>query len=71
MDIELTESQHDGLKSAGEFPTVYDRWSDAKYVLVPAEEFEAWKERVEDERFQTTVARIAHRSAVRALKGDE
>lgn len=65
MPIQLTEPQQRKLDSAGTEPTrVVDPRTNAEYVLVPAAEYEAVREVLEDERQQAAIQSVALRNAV-------
>ena len=70
MSIELTEQQQDELAvPTGTLPQVIDRRTNAVYVLVPVEEYEAIREILEDEREQRAIHAVAAKNAI--LRADE
>jgi hypothetical protein len=65
MTIQLTEQQQEVLDSAGATPPqVVDPRTNSSYVLVPANEYEAVREVLEDERRQAAIRSVALRNAV-------
>lgn len=65
MPIGLTEQQQDALDSLGETPPrIIDPRTSAAYVLVPAAEYEAVREALEDERRQRDIHKIALHNTV-------
>jgi PHD/YefM family antitoxin component YafN of YafNO toxin-antitoxin module len=71
MSLELTEQQQQTLDTFGKTPArvIDPRTSDA-YVLVPAAEYEAVREALEDERQQRAIRAVAVRNAAGRL-GEE
>jgi len=71
VSIELTEQQQQTLDAFGKTPprVIDPRTSDA-YVLIPAAEYEAVREALEDERQQRAIRAVALRNAVGRL-GEE
>jgi PHD/YefM family antitoxin component YafN of YafNO toxin-antitoxin module len=64
MTIELTEQQQQALDMHGEVPPrVIDPRTSAAYYLIPASDFEAIREILEDERRQRTIRAVALRNA--------
>ena len=65
MTIQLTEQQQQELDSAGTEPAkVVDPRTNAEYLLVPAAEYEAVREVLEDERQQEVIRSVALRNSV-------
>jgi hypothetical protein len=65
MTIQLTEQQQQVLDSSGGTPPqVVDPRTNEAYVLVPATEYEAVREVIEDERRQAALHSVALRNAV-------
>jgi hypothetical protein len=65
MPIELTAEQQQTLDATEEVPAqVIDPRTRAAYVLVPAREYEAVREILEDERQQRAIRRVARRNAI-------
>jgi len=64
MTIELTEEQQQAIDAHGEPPRVVDPRTKAQYVLIPAEDYEAVREALEEERRQKAIRRVALRNAV-------
>jgi hypothetical protein len=65
MPIELTEEQQRSLDAAEEVPAqVIDPRTRVAYVLIPAREYEAVREILEDERQQRAIRKVAKRNAV-------
>ena len=66
MSIELTEQQQDELAvPSGTLSQVINRRTNAVYVLVPLEEYEAIREMLEDEREQRAIHAVAARNSLR------
>lgn len=64
MPIELTEQQQRVLDAIGDAPvSVVDPRTSAAYVLVPASEYEAIRELMEDERQQRAIRAVGLRNA--------
>ena len=63
MAIELTEQQQHDLDTLGGAPSVIDPRTRTAYVLVPAAEYEAVRELLEDERRQRAIRAVALRNA--------
>ena len=64
MPIQLTEQQQRALDSAeAKPPQIVDPRTNAAYVLVPAAEYEAMREIIEDERRQRALRAVALRNA--------
>lgn len=64
MAVELTEQQLQALDVAGELPPrIIDPRTRAAYVLVPATDFEAVREVIEDELRQRAIRAVALRNA--------
>jgi PHD/YefM family antitoxin component YafN of YafNO toxin-antitoxin module len=64
MTIQLTEQQQEVLDSAGATPPeVVDPRTNSSYVLVPASEYEAVREVIEDERRQAAIRTVALKNA--------
>lgn len=59
MVIELTEQQQQALDTLGAMPRVIDPRTSTAYVLVPAAEYEAARELLEDERCQRAIRAVA------------
>ena len=65
MPIELTKQQQRSLDTDEESPpTVVDPRTRTAYVLIPAKEYEAVREILEDERQQRAIRKIALRNAI-------
>lgn len=65
MPIELTEQQQRTLDAAQGHPlTVVDPRTRAAYILIPAGEYEALREILEDEQQQRAIRRVALRNAI-------
>jgi hypothetical protein len=65
MPIELTEQQQQTLDAAQETPlTVVDPRTSTAYVLIPAGDYEAVREPLDDERQQWAIRRVALRNAI-------
>jgi hypothetical protein len=65
MPIELTEQQQRTLDAAQEVPlTVVDPRTNAAYVLIPAGDYEAVREVLEDDRQQRAIRRVALKNAI-------
>ncbi len=65
MPIELTKQQQQSLDTAAEVPPrVVDPRTSASYVLIPAGDYEAVREVLDDERRQQTLRRIALKNAM-------
>jgi len=65
MPIELTEQQQRTLDAAGEAPPrVVDPRTRAAYVLIPAGDYEAVREVLDEERQQRVIRRVALRNAI-------
>jgi hypothetical protein len=65
MNIELTEQQQQALDGwAGAPPRVIDPRSNAAYYLVPAPEYEAAREWLDEERRQKAIRAVGLRNAV-------
>ena len=63
--LQFTEQQQRDLDSAEATPTkIVDPRTNAAYVLVPAAEYEAVRDLIEDERRQTAIRSVALRNAV-------
>ena len=71
MTIELTDQQQRALDEApGALPRVIDpRTSDA-YILVPAADYEAVRESLEEERRQRTIRAVGLRNAAGRIGED-
>jgi len=67
MNIELTELQQRLLDSEPGAAQVVDPRDDAHYVLVPARDFEAVRELLDDDRRQRAIADLALKNAVGRL----
>jgi hypothetical protein len=68
MPIELTEQQQRALDTLGEAPAqVVDPRTSAVYVLIPASDYETFRELLEDERQQRAVRAVALRNAARRV----
>lgn len=64
MTLQLTEQQQRTLDSAGAVPPqVVDPRTNAAYVLIPAAEYEAVREILEDERRQRAIRLVGLRNA--------
>ncbi len=71
MTIQLTEQQQRALDSAeAQPPQVVDPRTNAEYVLIPAGEYGAVREIVEDERRQRSIRAVALRNAAGRLGED-
>jgi len=71
MTIQLTEQQQHALDSAeGQLPQVVDPRTNAEYVLIPAGEYGAVREIVEDEKRQKGIRAAAFRTVARLLVED-
>lgn len=71
MAIRLTEEQQETLDSIEAHPLqVVDPRTNAEYVLIPAREYEAVREIVEDERQQRGIRAVAFRTVARRLVDD-
>jgi hypothetical protein len=69
MPIELTEQQQRTLDAAGGLPpTVIDPRTDAAYVLIPAGDYEAVREVLDDQRQQRAIHRVALRNAIGRMR---
>jgi hypothetical protein len=67
--IPLTKEQQQALDSAGSIPPqVVDPRTSAAYVLVPAEEYEAVREALIDERRQKAFRAVALRNAAGRIR---
>jgi hypothetical protein len=65
MSIELTEQQQRALDAQAENPPlVIDPRSNAAYYLVPAPDYEAVRELLEEERRQKAIRAVGLRNAV-------
>lgn len=65
MAIQLTEQQQQALDQAeGIPPKIIDPRTNAAYVLIPASEYKAVREILEDERRQAAIRAAALRNAV-------
>jgi hypothetical protein len=65
MPIELTEQQQGLIDASGEVPTrVVDPRTSETYVLIPARDYEAVREILDDERRQQAIRKVAMRNAV-------
>ncbi len=65
MHIELTEQHLNELAvPTGTLPRVINRRTNAVYVLVPVEEYEAIREILEDEREQRAIPAVADKNAL-------
>ena len=64
MTIELTQEQQQAIDALGEPPRVVDPRTKAQYVLIPAEDYEAVREALDEERRQKAIRRVALRNAV-------
>ena len=68
MPIELTEQQQRALDILGEAPAqVVDPRTSAVYVLIPASDYETFRELLEDERQQRAIRAVALRNAARRM----
>ena len=68
MTIQLTEQQQQVLDSSGTTPPqVVDPRTNDAYVLVPATEYEAVREVIEDEKKQAAIRSVALRNAAGRL----
>jgi PHD/YefM family antitoxin component YafN of YafNO toxin-antitoxin module len=68
MPIELTEQQQQALDALGTAPPqVIDPRTSNAYVLIPAAEYEAVREALEDERRQRAIRAVALRNAADRL----
>ena len=67
MSIELTEQQQRALDALGEEPRVIDPRTSAADILVPADDYEAVREVLEDERHQRAIRAVALRNAAGRL----
>jgi PHD/YefM family antitoxin component YafN of YafNO toxin-antitoxin module len=64
MAIPLTKEQQQALDTAGATPPqVVDPRTSAAYVLIPAEDYEAVREALVEERRQKAIRKIALRNA--------
>ena len=63
MAIELTEQQQHDLDTLEGVPRVIDPRTRTAYVLVPAGDYEAVQELLEDERRQRAIRAVALRNA--------
>ena len=64
MPIELTEQQQRTLDAAGEIPPkVVDPRTSVAYVLIPATDYEAVREALDEERQQQAIRRVALKNA--------
>lgn len=64
MSIELTAQQLQDLDLLGETPPrVIDPRTSVAYVLVPAADYEAVRESLEDERRQSAIRAVGRRNA--------
>jgi PHD/YefM family antitoxin component YafN of YafNO toxin-antitoxin module len=71
MSIELTEQQQQTLDAFGRSPVrVIDPRTNNAYVLIPAAEYEAVREALEDEQRQRAIRAVALRNAADRL-GEE
>ncbi len=71
MAIQLTEQQQLALDSSeSQPPQVVDPRTNAEYVLIPASEYGAVREIVEDERRQRGIRAVAFRNVARRLAED-
>lgn len=65
MSIELTAQQQQALDLQAEAPLrVIDPRSNAAYYLIPAEDYEALREQLEEERRQNAIHAVGLRNAV-------
>lgn len=65
MSIELTEQQQQALDTEAETPPrLIDPRSNAAYYLIPATDYEAIRELLEDEQRQKAIRAIGLRNAV-------
>jgi hypothetical protein len=68
IPIELTEQQQRTLDTLGEAPArVIDPRTSAVYVLIPASDYETFRELLEDERQQRAIRAVAFRNAARRM----
>ena len=68
MPIELTEQQKQAIDALTEAPPrVVDPRTSATYVLIPASDYEALREAMEDERQQSLIRTIGLRNAARRM----
>jgi hypothetical protein len=68
MPIELTEQQQRALDVLGEAPAqVVDPRTSAVYVLIPASDYETFRELLDDERQQRAIRAVALRNAARRV----
>jgi hypothetical protein len=68
MPIELTEHQQATLDTSDEVPPkVVDPRTNAAYVLIPARDYEAVRDVLDDERRQRAIRRVAKRNAIGRL----
>ncbi len=64
MAISLTKEQQQAIDSAGATPPqVVDPRTSAAYVLIPADEYEAVREALTEERRQKAIRTVALRNA--------
>jgi len=68
MSIELTEPQQRALDAEDGVPIVVDPRSNARYRLIPDEDFASIKEALDDEILQRAVRRVGLRGAVGRLR---
>jgi hypothetical protein len=65
MPIELTEQQQRILDAAQQVPlTVVDPRTSAAYVLIPAGDYEAVREILDDDHQQQAIRRVALKNAI-------
>jgi hypothetical protein len=57
MSIELTETQQQALDAEPGIPEVFDPRNHARYVLIPADQFESVREALDEERRQQAIRR--------------
>jgi hypothetical protein len=63
MSIELTEPQQQALDAERGVPRVVDPRTNAQYLLIPAEDYEAIREALDDDRRQRAIRRVGLRNA--------
>jgi PHD/YefM family antitoxin component YafN of YafNO toxin-antitoxin module len=69
MSIELTEAQRIAINSQGERPArVVDPHDQRAYYLIPASEYEAYKEALEEERRDRAIHAVGLRNAAGRLR---
>lgn len=72
MSIELTEQQQQALEAQAEAPPrVIDPRSNVAYYLVPAPDYEAVRDLLEEERRQKAIRAVGLRNAVGRMAAGE